>query len=128
MGNGKDDKDGRPPECSPLRADRRKNLRKQIIVLKVKGIDSNGSFFGYAKTLSRGGMFITTVAPKNAGEEFEISFTLTGDPLPVRGVCKVVWRRDYDPKLKQEPGMGVKFVDLDVNMAARIEQWVKNNS
>ncbi len=126
MGNGKEGKEGKSPEYALLRSDRRKNLRKQLIVLKVKGTDSNGTFFGYAKTLSKGGMFITTVAPKNAGEEFEISFTLTGDPLPIRSTCKVVWKRDYDPKLKQEPGMGVKFVGLDVNMATRIEEWVKN--
>lgn len=121
-----DGKDAKASDYTPLRSDRRKNLRKQLIVLKVKGEDASGTFFGYAKTLSKGGMFITTVSPKNAGEEFEIAFTLTGDPAPVRGICKVVWKRDYDPKLKQEPGMGVKFVGLDVNMAARIEQWMKN--
>ncbi|MBI5970964.1 MAG: PilZ domain-containing protein [Deltaproteobacteria bacterium] len=126
MGNGKEGKEGKAPDYAPLRSDRRKNLRRQLIVLKVKGIDAGGTFFGYAKTLSKAGMFITTVAPKNAGEEFDITFTLTGDPAPIRVICKVAWKRDYDPKLKQEPGMGVKFVGLDVNMAARIEEWVKN--
>lgn len=124
MANGKDDAS---QNVSQLRSDRRKNLRKQLLVLKIKGEDAKGVFFGYAKTLSRGGMFITTITPKQTGEQFKISFTMTGDPVQIECVCEVVWAREYDPKLKQEPGMGIKFLNLDEATTKRIARWVENN-
>lgn len=108
-----------------LRSDRRKNLRKQILVLKVKGEDQKGVFFGYCKTVSRGGMFITSVNPRKLGEEFEITFRLTGEPRDIKCKCAVVWVREYDSLTKQEPGMGIKFLDLDENVRDRIENWIK---
>lgn len=108
-----------------LRSDRRKNLRKQLLVLRVKGEDSRGVFFGYAKTLGRGGMFIASVNPRPLGEEFEIRFTLTGIGEEFRCRATVAWRREYDPTLKTEPGMGIRFVDLDENKRQLIDEWMK---
>jgi len=122
MANGKDDENS---NVSPLRTDRRKNLRKQLLVLKIKGEDEKGVFFGYAKTLSTGGMFITTITPKKKGEEFKISFSMPGDPEQISCDCEVIWVREYDPKLKQEPGMGIKFRGLDEAIAARIDRWLE---
>lgn len=108
-----------------LRGNRRKNLRKQILVLKTSGSDK-GSFFGYGKTISRDGMFITSVNPRKLGEEFEISFRLPGSGAPVKCKCSVIWRREYDPKLKYEPGMGLRFVDLGTDMRDKIDEWVRS--
>ncbi len=105
-----------------LRSNRRKNLRKQLLVLKVKGTDERGSFFGYAKTLSRGGMYIASVNPRMVGEEFEITFRLDTEP-DIKCRCVVVWRREYRPG-DLEPGMGIKFVDLNEAARDRIDKWV----
>lgn len=108
-----------------LRSDRRKNLRRQLLVLKVRGEDNRGAFFGYAKTISRGGMFISSVNPKNMGEKFEITFKLDekqGREIKCRSV--VVWRREYDSLVKQEPGMGIKFIDLDEATKDEIDAWI----
>lgn len=121
--------DGKKPEDQYvlLRSDRRKNLRKQLLVLKVRGEDQRGTFFGYAKTISRGGMFITSVNPRKMGEEFEISFSLTELGREIKCRAVVVWTREYDSLTKQEPGMGIKFVDLDESIKEEIDQWIASN-
>ncbi|MBI3397966.1 MAG: PilZ domain-containing protein [Deltaproteobacteria bacterium] len=107
-----------------LRPDRRKNLRNQLLVLNVKVNSENKSFFGYAKVISRGGMFIASVNPKNVGDEFVIEFSLP-DKTPARCKCCVVWRREFIPRSSHEPGMGIKFLDLAEEIRDKIEEWVK---
>lgn len=119
MENGKD----KDSEFVVLRSDRRKQLRKQLLVLKIKGEDSKGVFFGYAKTISRGGMFVASVNPRKVGEEFAITFKLPFMESDIKCRCAVVWMREYEPH-KQDPGMGIKFMDLDDETRDRIEDWV----
>jgi uncharacterized protein (TIGR02266 family) len=121
MGDGKNQED----DYVLLRSDRRKNLRKQLLVLKVRGEDQAGVFFGYAKTVGRGGMFIASVNPKKAGEEFDISFRLGDREKEIKCRCVVAWSREYDSLVKQEPGMGIKFLDLDDASKDAIEEWLK---
>ncbi|MBI5343921.1 MAG: PilZ domain-containing protein [Deltaproteobacteria bacterium] len=121
-----DGKGNEPSGYVALRGNRRKNFRKQILVLRVSAGDK-GAFFGYGKTISRDGMFITSVNPRKLGEEFEISFRLPAVGTQIRSKCSVIWRREYDPKLKHEPGMGLKFVDLTTEMRDKIDEWVKSS-
>ncbi len=123
MENGKNPED----QYTLLRSDRRRNLRRQILVLKVKGEDQKGTFFGYCKTVSRGGMFITSVNPRKLGEEFDITFTLTGEDLEIKCMCVVVWVREYDAYNKQEPGMGIKFSNLSEEIKDRIDAWMEKS-
>ncbi len=109
-----------------LRSDRRKNLRKQLLVLKIRGSDDKGAFFGYGKVMGRGGMFISTVSPRDVGEEFELSFKTPAKGREVRCICVVAWRRGFDPKFKEEPGMGIKFLDLDEEARDEISEWVSS--
>lgn len=123
MANGK--KEEPEDQYVLLRSDRRKTLRKQLLVLKVRGEDTRGAFFGYAKTVSRGGMFISSVNPRKMSEEFEITFSLDekkGREIKCRAV--VVWVREYDSLIKQEPGMGIKFIDLDEAKKDEIDEWI----
>lgn len=107
-----------------LRSERRKNLRTQLLVLKIKGEDSKGVFFGYAKTISRGGMFISSVNPKKMSEEFEITFRLDDKGPEIKCKAVVVWIREYDTLIKQEPGMGIKFIGLDEATKDEIDAWI----
>lgn len=107
-----------------LRPDRRKNLRNQLLVLKVKVESDSKSFFGYAKVVGRGGMFIASVNPKKVGEEFTIEFPMP-DKTQARCRVQVVWQREFSPKSKHEPGMGVKFLDLSDDIRNKIDEWVK---
>lgn len=115
-------------ETSPKIDEKRFSLRNQLLVLKVKGDDGGNVFFGYAKNISITGMFIASVNPKKAGEEFTIEFTLPKKRKPVQCRCVVEWSRNYNPKSKFEPGMGVRFLDLDKRGHKDIEDCVKNAS
>ncbi len=111
-----------------LRANRRKNLRGHLLVLKVKGSSRNKSFFGYAKTISRNGMFIASISPKEVGEEFTLEFKPPTMNVPVTCLCTVIWRREYKPDSPREPGMALKFIDLDDTSREAIDTWAKNQA
>ncbi len=103
--------------------DRRTNLRMSLLVLRVNGHRDN-IFFGYAKDVSRSGMFIATVNPRKLGEEFTICFEIPADGSKIVCKCRVVWSREFDPKLEEKPGMGIEFVDIDDETRAKIENWI----
>jgi len=103
--------------------DRRKNLRMSLLVLRVNGHRDN-IFFGYAKDISRSGMFIATVNPRKIGEEFTVSFELPEGGARIVCKCRVAWAREFDPKLEAKPGMGIEFVEMDEETRGKIEEWV----
>ncbi len=114
-----------PPEKNP---DPRKHLRAPLIVLKVKVADGRKTFFGYARNISRSGMFIPATAPRKPGSRFRVELPL---PAPVNRTvectCEVIWARHYSRKSRYEPGMGLKFIDLPEEVADDIDRWVKAN-
>lgn len=111
------------PDKNP--AHHRKALRAPLIVLRVKLDDGRKSFFGYAKNISRSGLFIATVSPRDPGERFQVELTL---PAPlgqnVQCACEVVWKRNYSKGSPHEPGMGLRFLELPEEMAAAIDSWI----
>lgn len=116
-----------PPEYSAEQKSQRNNLRAPLIVEKIPCEDGQKTFFGYAKNISRGGLFISTVKPREPGDRFTIEITL---PMPkkltVRCLCEVIWKRHFERKSPFEPGMGLKFVDLPEETADQVDQWVKH--
>jgi len=104
---------------------KRRTTRSPLIVEKIPIEDGYKTLFGYAKNISRGGLFISTVKPREPGEHFTIEFTLPLDP-PHRIRCQseVVWKRLFQKKDKYEPGMGLRFVDLDDADGKKIGEWV----
>jgi uncharacterized protein (TIGR02266 family) len=107
----------------------RSDLRSPLIVEKIPCEDSKKTFFGYAKNLSSGGLFISTVNPRRPGERFTIELTLPTPEKPtIQSACEVVWCRHYERKQPYEPGMGLKFCGLSMENQAEIERWVKQQS
>lgn len=104
--------------------EKRKSLRAPIIVLKVAEEDQTEHLFGYAKDISRTGLFIQSVNPRRTGERFGISFQIPNTDIRVRCRCEVVWSREYKRKVPQEPGYAIRFEDLADNMAKAIDEWV----
>jgi len=111
-----------------LRANRRKNLRSHLLVLKIRGEDTRGVFFGYAKTIGKGGLFIASVNPRDVGEKVEISFTPPGYGKEALCACEVVWRRGFEPGFKAEPGMGLRFTSINAEVAESIDKWVNSET
>jgi hypothetical protein len=107
--------------------DKRSNLRVPLIVEKFPCGDGRRTFFGYARNISRGGVFISTVNPREPGEQFDLHITLP----PAAGLtllcrCEVVWRRQLSKGRKLEPGMGLRFLDLSQEIADVLECWLRS--
>lgn len=105
--------------------DKRRSLRYPIIILKVTEEENKEHLFGYAKNISRSGLFIQSVNPRETGERFTISFEVPKTEIRVRCHCEVVWMRKYHLKIPLEPGYGVRFLDLSPGVADAIDQWIQ---
>lgn len=105
--------------------DSRQALRVPLMVLKAECTDGHKTFFGYAKNLSKSGMMIGTINPREPGSQFWVEIPL---PEPVNQVarchCEVVWQRRYSREHRYDPGMGLRFLDLPEDMAEAIDKWV----
>ena len=103
----------------------RQELRTPIMVLLAGCTDGHKTFFGYAKNLSKSGMMIGTINPREPGSQFWVEFPL---PEPVNRVakchCEVVWQRRYSRQHRYDPGMGLRFLDLPNDMAEAIDKWI----
>jgi uncharacterized protein (TIGR02266 family) len=118
-------KKSKQPEREAVQKDQRRNLRAPLIVYRLRFDDGQKTFFGYSKNISRGGLFIATVNPREPGSRFTVEIPL---PPPLKRVvsctCEVVWSRPYDRKSPFEPGMGLKFLDLSEADAEALDRWV----
>jgi len=107
-------------------ANQRKTLRAPLIVLRIKMDEAGKSFFGYARNISRSGMFIPVTVPREPGSRFLVEIHL---PSPinrdVQCTCEVVWKRTFSTKTPYAPGMGLKFVDMPEEIAVAIDNWIK---
>ena len=111
-------------------AEEQKNMRRSarapLIVEKIPCADGQKTFFGYAKNISRGGLFIATLNPRERGEEFMLELTLPTKPKhKVSCRCEVVWKRHYKRKNVHEAGMGLHFLDITDIDGDKIDEWVK---
>src|SRR5512133_1015384 len=110
-------------------SDKRRQPRAPLLVLRASINDGARTFFGYAKNVSRSGLFIATINPREIGSRFEVEIPLP-NAMGVHLRCQgeVVWRRNYDPASPYEPGMGMRFIDLDAKIADYIENWVRQEN
>ena len=118
------------PETQPtLSAEDRKFLHAPITVLKTDGNGGPKTFFGYAKNISRSGMMIGATRPKEPGSRFLLEIPLP-EPLNVTATCtcEVIWKRDWAKKKCNEPGMGLRFVDLPEDIASAIDTWLEREA
>lgn len=104
-----------------LRPSRRCEVRHLII---EKVTDETGkTFLGYAKNMSLGGIFVSTVKPKPIDFRLVISFKIPESDTIVSCEARVSWVRDFDPENRIDPGMGLEFLSLDSESRDSIESW-----
>lgn len=104
---------------------KRAYLRGPLIVTQAKMGDERKYFFGYAKNISRAGIFVNTLTPRKVGEEFNLELSVPKSDIIIKCRCRVVWNRRFsDSRADQEPGMGIMFLDLDPDIADRIDSWI----
>ncbi len=113
------------PEYTAVQGNKRRDTRASLIVEKLPCGDGRKTLFGYAKDISRGGLFIATVKPREPGEEFMLEFTLPKNSgHTIRCRCEVVWKQHYQRKNSLEPGMGLRFLDLTDADGDKLDEWV----
>lgn len=117
--------DGKRPEYPVEQKDQRSKLRVPLIVEKLSCNDGRKTFFGYARNISCGGVFIATVSPREPGERFDLQLTFPPPaPFVLQCRCEVIWKRRFERGGKYEPGMGLRFLDLPPESAAELERWI----
>ena len=110
-------------EDNKLKPNKRKKLRVPLLITKVKVEQTGKFFFGYAKNISKTGMFIQSVNPKEVGERFRLEFKLPKDTRTISCTAEVRWKRGYRPWEDHEPGMGLEFIEIEKEMAKIINNW-----
>ena len=108
-------------------AERRVSLRRPLVIRQVRLEAASELFFGYATSLSLGGLFIHTVNPKRAGTKVQLRFNLPGDDHVIECPAEVAWTREYHPQTSPRPGMGVRFVGLSEEDTERIRVFTEKD-
>jgi uncharacterized protein (TIGR02266 family) len=109
---------------------RRKHSRKPLRVkMAVKSSRSLGLAYFNTKDINLGGVFLESLDYYKAGTEIDLSFSLPGNPKPikVRGKVLYVLTEELTGDSDLVPGMGVKFLNLEENdkklLAACLENY-----
>ncbi|MGH7336415.1 MAG: response regulator [Myxococcota bacterium] len=90
-------------------------------------LSGNGNdIWGWARNVSRGGMFVETDIELEPDSEFQIEFTMPDTSILVQPTARVVWRRPAGHE--RGPGMGLQFLKLDRDAAQWLEQYVYERS
>ncbi len=113
-------------DFSCVQKERRRELRVPLRVIRVKIETNTDVFFGYAKNISAGGLFISTVNPKGVGEKFKLKITLPNSKKEIVVMAEVVWSRKFSESKEYEPGMGIKYIEITDEDAELIRQFVNS--
>jgi type IV pilus assembly protein PilZ len=90
--------------------------------------------FAYITDISSMGIFIKTEEPAEVGAELKLKFSppedvrehMEGaDASPLELVGKVVWRTDPETTTTGNPGMGIKFTEVEAYQRSRLMDLVR---
>jgi len=88
----------------------------------VEESSPDGMYFQRAANLSEGGIYLERTIPHPVGTRVTLQFSLPGDAAPIRVQGEIVNPQLGDGGL----GMGLRFVDLPPDVAARIRRLVSD--
>jgi type IV pilus assembly protein PilZ len=112
------------PGAAQSGADRRQ-FPRHAITLRVDYKRMNTFFADYAKNISKGGTFIRTIKPLEAGTEFVFVLSIPGQPDQLQLVGQVMWTVPEERATEEHPaGMGIRFKFRDDNELKELEDFV----
>jgi type IV pilus assembly protein PilZ len=82
-------------------------------------------FSEFASNINQGGLYIKTAKPLPPGTGLNIQFLLPGKSRPIQVRGEVVWVNERTTK-GINPGMGIRFEDLDAETKAEINELVRS--
>jgi uncharacterized protein (TIGR02266 family) len=87
---------------------------------------SDHNFFtGFSCNLSGGGLFVATHRVMPVGTLLEVSFQLPDSDEPIVAQVEVRWVRDQNELSDCPPGMGLRFLSIDEEASARIQEFTE---
>lgn len=102
----------------------RANLRvKTVLPVKVHG-KQEALYGAYTLALSTGGMFLRTMSPVPVNSEMSVEFDLNGRAIAAETV--VVYNCQGRGGPCEEPGVGLRFVDISFNDRNIIREFIMN--
>ncbi|HUB06738.1 MAG TPA: PilZ domain-containing protein [Myxococcales bacterium] len=96
------------------RTERRAEARVPVD-LWVESEEGEATYFQRAGNLSAGGAYFTQTMPHPVGTKVRLRFSLPDGPEEIQCAGQIV-----SAIAEGDPGMGVKFIDLDPKIQARI--------
>ena len=95
------------------------------VELEIKFSSVHNFYAGFVENLSAGGIFIATYKLRPVGETVAFEVTLPGCETPVSGVGEVRWVRQPHEDSDVGPGMGIRFMTLNLGSAEAIRRYVE---
>jgi type IV pilus assembly protein PilZ len=115
-----------PPDDSETPADERRSAPRHPITLRIDYKRLNTFFADYAKNISKGGTFIRTSTPLEAGTVFVFLLSLPEQPNPLELRGEVMWTvTDEQASADRPAGMGIRIRFADELERVRLEQHVE---
>jgi len=95
--------------------------------LRVRFLDEQALKDEYLQNISHGGIFIKTRHPKQLNEILDLNLThpKTGENLHVEGEVVRIVSEEESRRTGQPPGMGIRFVDVDEELAGKLKSLVE---
>jgi len=126
MSSSKDPPADRDRADEPKGSDRRQSPRI-LVDLEVDYRCEDTFLFAYITDMSALGIFIRTNAPEPEGTRLHLRFTPPGEHSPLAVEGRVVWVNRFRPGdiTNLNPGMGIKFVDIDQPLRKRVVELVR---
>jgi type IV pilus assembly protein PilZ len=104
----------------------RRQWERILVDLEVDYRSDDTFLFAYITDISQMGIFVRTITPEPPGTRLNLRFCPPGlGVLECEGV--VIWINPYRPGDRENlnPGMGIRFVDLDREQRDRLRQLVR---
>jgi len=95
-------------------------------VLSLTYKDRDAFIKAYTSNISKGGVFIKTSTPLQAGDMFLLRLQLPDIAEPLKIKCQVAWRRKETEATPEQPaGMGVKFEEMAKNDRDTLNNYIR---
>jgi uncharacterized protein (TIGR02266 family) len=105
-----------------LRSARVRGLARVDVETRVQIVHERREYWGTARNLSRGGIFVEAECATPRHAEVTLEFRLPEVEQALSPTAQVIWRRE--PLAEQPRGLGLQFLALDGESAAAIDAFV----
>ncbi len=107
------------PNAIDLRGSRRVDVEAEIT------FESEDNFYqGFSENISEGGLFLVTFLSRHRGDVITVRFSLPGVERAIETRAEVRWQRAADHEHSVNPGLGVRFMNLEEVDRRAIERFV----